>query len=133
MSKTNEEDVEMAMSSRGQLGPIPSIAINSEIEQKITYENQKYWQNRFLFGAEYHEFVQDVSLYWNTSNIIAKNYLSKNNDFKLHGYNCPKEYEQNVSIPDPLDVTIPIADKKLVDEFELRVFKFAATCYLTIS
>jgi len=39
MSKTNDEDVEMAMSSRGQLGPIPSIAINSEIEQKITYEN----------------------------------------------------------------------------------------------
>lgn len=77
--------------------------------------------------------MQDISLYWNTSNIVAKNYLSKNNDFKLHGFPCPKEYEQNVSIPDPLDVTIPIADKKLVDEFELRVFKFAATCYLTIS
>ncbi len=70
----------------------------------------KNWQKRILFGADYLKFVLDISLYWNTSNIIAKNYLSKNNDFKLNSHNCPKEYEKNVSIPDPLDVSIPIQD-----------------------
>jgi hypothetical protein len=85
-----------------------------------------------LFGAEYHEFVKDISLFWNTSNIIAKNYLSKNNDFQLLSFACPKEYEQNNSISNPLDVSIPIGEAKLIDEFELRMFKFATTCYLTI-
>jgi hypothetical protein len=112
--KPTEEDVEMSMSSTGGIGATQSVALNSEIEQKIVYENQKYWQNRFLFGAEYHEFVKDIALYWNTSNIIAKYYLSKNNDFNLLGYTCPKEYEQNNSIPNALDVTISIGEKKLV-------------------
>lgn len=44
IQKTADEDVEMSMSSRGgDIGLIPSISINNEIELKIMYENQKYW------------------------------------------------------------------------------------------
>lgn len=75
--------------------------------------------------------MYDLSLNWNTSNLIPKDYLSKNNDFHITNYACPKEYEKDLTIQDPLDVKIPI-DPKLLPEFELRVFKFAASCYLTI-
>jgi hypothetical protein len=68
---------------------VAELAILSEIEEKIAYENQKYWQNRFLFGNEYHEFVYDVGLNWNTSNIIPKNYLTKNNDFHIVPFSMP--------------------------------------------
>ena len=101
-------DVEMeGMSSRG-LVPLKSVAIASDIEQKIQYENQKYWQNRFLFGNEYHEFVYDVSLNWNTSCIIPKEFLSKNNDFALVKQQCPPEYLKDTSIADPIDIKMPI-------------------------
>ncbi len=85
-----------------------SVTLPNEIEEKIFYENQKYWQNRFLFGTEYHEFVYDIALNWNTSNLIPKNYLTKNNDFHLVGYPCPKEYEKNPNLPDPIDVKMPM-------------------------
>ena len=70
------------MSSRG-LVPLQTLSIANEIEDKIHYENQKYWQNRFLFGNEFHEFVYDLSLNWNTSCLIPKEFLSKNNDFHI--------------------------------------------------
>jgi hypothetical protein len=38
---------------------------------------------------------------------------------------------RDLSIPDPIDQKLPI-DERLVPELELRVFKFAASCYLTI-
>lgn len=130
---TKDEDVEMAMSSRGLLltPSTTNYQIPSEIETKIVYENQKYWQNRFLFGNEYHEFVYDISLNWNTSNLIPKNYLSKNSDFHLLNMKCPSEYEKDMSIIDPQDVKVPMNEKE-VQEFEFRVFKFAATFYITI-
>ena len=43
----------------------------------------------------------------------------------------PKEYERDLSIPDPLDVRLPL-DENLIPEFEERVFKFAAGFYITI-
>jgi hypothetical protein len=68
---------------------------------------------------------------WNTSNIIAKNYLTKNNDPHLAKLPIPEEYKTNPNIPDPLDVKLAIPQEALTD-LELRVFKFAASFYLTI-
>lgn len=67
-AKDADVEMDVMMSSRGAvpLSNIPSVTIASEIEKKIIDENQKYWQNRFLFGNEYHEFVYDLSLNWNT-------------------------------------------------------------------
>lgn len=75
--------------------------------------------------------MNDVSLYWNTNNIIPKNYLTKNNDFHIVGQPMPKEYERDLNIPEPLDVKMPLVDARL-PEFEERVFKFAAGFYITI-
>jgi hypothetical protein len=101
---TKPGDVEMdtVMSSRGNV-PLNPVTISSEIEQKIIDENQKYWQNRFLFGNEYHEFVYDLSLNWNTSCLIPREYLTKNNDFHIVNQQCPQEYLKDLSIPDPID------------------------------
>ena len=79
------------MKSSGPTG----LTILEEIEEKIAYENQKYWQNRFLFGQEYNEFVYDISVYWNTTNIIPKNYLTKNDDFHIYNQQKPPEYERD--------------------------------------
>lgn len=79
----------------------------SDIESKIAYENYKYWQNRFLFGNEYHEFVYNISLYWNTSCIIPKNFLTKNDDFHLLPHEVkPVEYYKDVLISEPVDVSL---------------------------
>lgn len=107
------------------------VTILNEIEEKIAYENTKYWQNRFLFGHEYQEFVYDVALNWNTSNLIPKNYLTKNNDFTIVGYPMPKEYEKDLNIPDPLDIRMPLPEDVL-PAYEERVFQFATGFYLTI-
>ena len=123
------DDIEMQMVKA--TSSAPQVVIPSEIESKILYENQKYWQNRFLFGNEYHDFVYDISQNWNTNNIIPKNYLTKNDDFHLNGQICPPEYMNDVNIADPLDAKMPM-DEGAVAEFEFRVFKFAARFYLTI-
>ena len=84
-----------------------------------------------MFGNEYHEFVYDVSLSWNTNCLIPKNYLTKNNDFHLVGFPMPKEYERDVNILEPLDQKLPINDDD-AHVMEERVFKFAAGFYITI-
>ena len=53
------------------------------IQQKISLENQNYWQNKFLFGTEYFDFVSEITHDWDTANIIPRNYLNKNNDSHL--------------------------------------------------
>ena len=70
-------------------------------------------------------------MYWNTSEIIPKNVLSKNNDFHLNNSQCPPEYKSNPNILDPMDVSLPLKPED-IEEFELRVFKFAASFSLTI-
>ncbi|CDW78729.1 UNKNOWN [Stylonychia lemnae] len=119
-----KEDVEMKTDSQ-------ELSTLAEIEEKIAYENQKYWQNRFLFGNEYHEFVYDVALNWNTSQIIPKNFLTKNNDFHLVNLPMPKEYERDINILEPPDLKYPI-DQVEADKYEERVFQFAAGFYITI-
>jgi hypothetical protein len=85
-----------------------SLSILEEIEEKIAYENQKYWQNRFLFGNEYNEFVYDISLYWNTACVIPKNYLTKNDDFHITLFAKPPEYERDENIMEPIDEKLPL-------------------------
>ena len=109
-----EEDIDMQ-----------NVSIVQEIEEKIAYENIKYWQNRFLFGNEYQEFVYDLAMNWNTNFLIPKHVLSKNNDFHLAGLPMPKEYEEDLTIPDPLDVKMEMPEEELA-VYEERVFKFAA-------
>lgn len=120
-------------SSKGLLATTSSQAavVPSEIEEKIVYENQKYWQNRFLFGNEYMDFVYDLSLYWNTTTVIPRTYLTKNDDFDLMRTECPPEYKSNPNIPEAGDVSLPLKPEE-IEEFELRIFKFAAQFYLTI-
>lgn len=49
-------------------------------------ENQKYWQNKFLFGNEYFEFISDITHFWNTQGGVALRALNKNDDAQLVGY-----------------------------------------------
>jgi len=53
------------------------------INQKIMLENQKYWQNKFLFGSEYFDFIAEVTHYWDTANIIPSTVINRNNDTHL--------------------------------------------------
>lgn len=99
---SNNQDIIMTSSN------IQEVNILQEIEEKISYENQKYWQNRFLFAGEYPEFVHDLSLNWNTSCLIPKQYLTKNNDTHIVGFPIPKEYENDINIQEPLDVKLLI-------------------------
>lgn len=56
------------------------------IQQKILLENQKYWQNKFLFGAEYFDFLSELTHYWDTANIVPLTTINKNNDGHLVGF-----------------------------------------------
>jgi hypothetical protein len=107
------------------------IHLSSDIEQKILLKNKKYWQKRFLFGEEYRDFVYDLSVKWNTSCYIPRKFLTKNNDFQLENQDCPEEYLGDLSLGGTNDLKITI-DESLVPELELRVFKYATCCYLTI-
>lgn len=105
------------------------LSILDEIEEKIAYENQKYWQNRFLFGSEYNEFVYEISQFWNTSCIVNKTFLTKNDDFHIYNQAKPIEYERDDNILEPADEKLPLSLKYTqvqIDEMELQVFKFAA-------
>jgi hypothetical protein len=44
--------------------------------------------------------------------------LTKNNDFHIVNQPCPKEYEKDPNIPDPLDVKIPMKEED-VTHYEL--------------
>ena len=107
----------------------------SEIEMKIAYENQKYWQNRFLFGTEYHELIYDITLNWNTACIVPKQYQTKNDDYHIVGFPRPIEYLSDSSIPELLDISMDLslhvpADTLKACEFE--VFKLAVGFYVGI-
>jgi hypothetical protein len=56
------------------------------IQQKILLENQKYWQNKFLFGSEYFEFISEVTHYWDTAQMVPLTTINKNNDGHLVGF-----------------------------------------------
>lgn len=59
------------------------LDVTSPLYKKIAADNHKYWQNRFLFGAEYFEFAQQIMLYWNTNRVIPHEVSWRNNDYHL--------------------------------------------------
>jgi len=78
-SEDQQEDV-----AKYQLGSYElQLDVTSPLYRKIAADNHKYWQNRFLFGAEYFEFVQQVILYWNTNRVIPYEVSWRNNDYHL--------------------------------------------------
>lgn len=67
--------------------PKPTLADPEHpINSQILLDNQKYWQNKFLFGAEYFDFVSEISHYWDTGNIIPLISTNKNNDSHIAGF-----------------------------------------------
>lgn len=92
-----------------------------EIEEKIAYENTKYWQNRFLFGQEYPEFVKDLTQTWNSSCIIPREYLCYNDDQHITEMEIPLGYGRDTSIKEVIDEKIPINPDR-ISEMEVRVF-----------
>jgi hypothetical protein len=75
------------------------------IQQKIRLENQKYWQNKFLFGKEYFDFVNDVTHYWNTARIVPFTVLNKNDDAHICKFQNRQGQDPNMS---PNDQKIPL-------------------------
>ena len=61
---------------------------------------------------------------------MPKNHLTKNNSF-ANGVEIPAEYLSDPTVAEPLDVKIPVAEED-VKVYEPKVFKFAASFYLTI-
>lgn len=112
------------------------------IQKFVALENQKYWQNKFLFGAEYFEFVADLTHTWDTVNIIPMNVLCKNNDAAITGHELRLEEHDGKKIvggPEveaPPDVPFDLREQtsaESVKDAAHEIFKFAATFYLTIA
>ena len=74
----------------------PTIHLPEEILDMTQGENNKYWLNRFLYGKEYIEFVNDMLLYWNSSNIITQKHSCRNDDNHIFGLK-PKDYYSHKS------------------------------------
>ena len=47
-----------------------SLAPDSPLNQKIQWDNHRYWHIRYLFRDDYQSFVTSTLLYWNTARII---------------------------------------------------------------
>ena len=76
------------------------------IQQKILLENQKYWQNKFLFGNEYFDFVSEVTHYWDTTHITPLSVVNKNADAHIVGFQLRSAADPSAlqaEIPRPLD------------------------------
>lgn len=69
---------------------------------------------------------------WNTSNLLSKTTLTKNNDAHIVGFPIPEEYYSDNTVPEPLDLKLPIKDPSKILEFEESVFKFASSFYITV-
>jgi len=59
------------------------LSPQSTIYQQIAAENHKYWQNRFLFGSEYTEFILNLTANWNTTFRVPEMSIPYNNDLHL--------------------------------------------------
>jgi hypothetical protein len=53
------------------------------LNQRIQWDNHRYWHIRFLFREDYQNFVTKTLLYWNTENIIPAKVSWRNEDFHL--------------------------------------------------
>ena len=114
---------------------------NHPIQQNIRLENQKYWQNKFLFGKEYLQFVTEITHYWDTANITPIKSLNRNRDEQIVRFVQRFPEDKATLHPDiaqPLDevldlrVQYPEDDSQVVKDAAHEIFKFAASFYLTI-
>jgi hypothetical protein len=81
---SDEEEADKAKSEQ-KLGASSFDTSNTSnaLISNINTDNHRYWQNRFLFGSEYTNFVQELSTHWNTTECIAALNSHRNNDWHL--------------------------------------------------
>lgn len=51
--------------------------------EKIAFENHRYWQNKYLFGKEYTQFVNEIAVNWNTLQRLPATIYSRNDDWNI--------------------------------------------------
>lgn len=42
------------------------LSADNRLNQKIQWDNHRYWHIRYLFRSDYRTFVNNILLYWNT-------------------------------------------------------------------
>jgi len=115
------------------------LAADNPLNQKIQWDNHRYWHIRYLFREDFHNcFVTKALLYWNTCNIIPQKVSWRNQDYHLLDpkyINFPVEERTTLNVepaPDvPLDLSKMHSPEDMKDA-KLRIFKFAVQFYYTI-
>jgi len=112
--------------------------ISDEIRKAVLAENIKYWYNKFMFGEDYFEFVEKISLFWNSNENMLENYPSKNMDYHLRGkftaeFIKKHAYQNNVLIKCPYLSNMPKIQisSDVLSKIEILVCKFTAIFTLT--
>jgi hypothetical protein len=102
-------------------------------------ENQKYWQNKYLFGTEYFDFVTELVNYWDTANIIPLRISNKNQDEHIVGYSIERpgvdKSQLHQYIQPPADQVFDLStqhESQVLLDTTHEVFKFTAKFFLTI-
>ena len=91
-----------------------------------------------MFGPEYHYFVSQILLYWNTGNIIPSKVPWRNNDYHLMDQKYASmfpESQRPVFVPPIQDALLDISQLYTTEQIadaKMSVFKFAAQFYVTI-
>ena len=145
--ESSKEDKEMKEEpEKFKLGQMElKLTKDSAIYQKIAAENHKYWQNRFLFGNEYHEFVGQITLHWNSSQIIPAITPCRNPDQPLLDpliNTIAQQYGHLEAAQKPMQILLNPHEQHIdlrqeysaeqLQQTQLQVFKFAARFYVTI-
>ena len=115
-----------------------NVDAESPLVKKIAQSNQKYWQNRFMFSAEYTEFVCRLVSQWNTNMVIPARALDCNNDAHLLEFHNTVEQlsqprQQSLQLVN--DISLPLDKlytREEMEATEFAVFKFAATHYVAV-
>lgn len=137
-----EQEVSSLVEQEGSDNKAPKLSEPEHpIQQKILLENQEYWQNKYLFGSEYFEFVNEIAHYWNTASIVPLQCANKNRDGHLVGFQLERpgmdRAALHAGVTQPLDeiydLRVQHADhQQKVADAAHEVFKFTAGFYLTI-
>jgi len=139
--KKAAEESEMIDDIEPESKPLKLSDPNHPIQEKIRLENQKYWQNKFLFGREYLDFVTEVAHYWDSANIVAMKSLNRNDDAQIVRFaqRFPEDSaalhgDLSPPLDEPLDLRVqyPEDNSQVVSDAAHEIFKFAARFYLTI-
>ena len=115
----------------------PKIA--DYLHNYLIRDNKKYWQNAYMFGREYFEFVMELVTTWNPSENAFSMYNTKNNDYHLCG--CPsidfhKLRNKNIKRFElQREELVPVKwteeELKEVENVDESVFKYCCLVFLT--